>query len=325
MRCSQLTLFAIVAISFASSTIVNAQIAEVETTEFALRYGDPQTVHYRVGAEITGRGAATKNIRAMVAVPFTCPEQEVTILDEEFSSQIDDVSYRILQRGARQMLISIPFLPAGVTAKAIVTFEVNTRPILPPEETSELKVPKRLKKLRRFTLGSPYIEVRNTRIKSMASEIIKEQPEDATDWQKIEAIYDHVLETIKYVEGPDKSAIDTLRDEFADCQGRSALFIALCRANKFPARMVWVDGHCFPEFYLEHTEGEGNWYPCESAGTRAFGEMPLARTILQKGDKFRVPERSKEWLRYASDYLIGVPTPGAQKPRINFIRETEVP
>ena len=107
--------------------------------------------------------------------------------------------------------------------------------------------------------------------------------ESANDWEKIEAIYDAVLKKIDYVEGPDKSAVEALHDKQADCQGRSALFIALCRLNKVPARMVWVHGHCYPEFYMEHAEGEGYWYPCESAGTRAFGEMPLARTILQKG------------------------------------------
>jgi hypothetical protein len=49
--------------------------------------------------------------------------------------------------------------------------------------------------------------------------------------------------------------------------------------------------------------------------------MPLARTVLQKGDKFRIPERSNEWLRYASDFLIGVPTPGGGRPRVRYIRE----
>jgi hypothetical protein len=130
-----------------------------------------------------------------------------------------------------------------------------------------------------------------------------------------------VLEHVKYVEGPDKGAIDTLRDGQADCQGRSMLFIALCRASKIPARMVWVDGHAYPEFYLEDAEGHGYWFPCESAGTRAFGEMPLARTILQKGDNFRVPERPKDRLRYASDYMIGLPIGNAGKPKARFFRE----
>ena len=117
-----------------------------------------------------------------------------------------------------------------------------------------------------------------------------------------------MLEKVEYVEGIDKSALDSLNDKQADCQGRSMLFIALCRANKIPARMVWVDGHAYAEFYLESEPGKGYWYPIESAGTRAFGEMPLARTILQKGDNFRVPER-KERLRYASDYMHRQPGP----------------
>src|SRR6187397_2843637 len=99
------------------------------------------------------------------------------------------------------------------------------------------------------------------------------------------------------------------------------LFIALCRANKIPARMVWVEGHAYPEFYLEEADGKGFWYPCESAGAHAFGGMPLARTILQKGDNFKVPER-KERLRYASDYLIGVPASrDSGQPTCNFLHQ----
>jgi hypothetical protein len=73
---------------------------------------------------------------------------------------------------------------------------------------------------------------------------------------------------------------------------------------------------------MEDAEGHGQWYPCESAGTRAFGDMPIARPILQKGDNFRVPER-KDHLRYVSDFLVGVPTPGGGKPGYKFIRDQQ--
>ena len=53
---------------------------------------------------------------------------------------------------------------------------------------------------------------------------------------------------------------------------------------------------------------------------QSASEMPLARTILQKGDNFRVPERPRIKLRYASDYLIGLPVPGSGKPRVRYIR-----
>jgi hypothetical protein len=284
--------------------------------------GKQTKVRFRVGAEITATRGACRNIVAMVTVPLECPEQQVTIVSEDFSPEVHDVTYRPLPGGeVRQMLISIPRLADGATAHAIVTAEVTTSTVLPPEKTDELKIPKKIpSKLKIYTIGSPYIETNHQRIHALSKELLAEIPETATDWQKIEALYDGVLKTIDYKEGPDKGAVEALRDKQADCQGRSAVFIALCRANKIPARMVWVHGHCYPEFYLERAEGDGQWYPCESAGTRAFGEMPLARPILQKGDNFRVPER-KEHLRYASDYMIGVPMPGSGKPKVKYIRD----
>ena len=158
-------------------------------------------------------------------------------------------------------------------------------PILPPEKTDDLKIPKQIpRKLRIYTNGSPYIEVKHQRIRALSKEILAETSTSRPPiGKRSKRSTTPCSKKIDYVEGPDKGAIEALRDGQADCQGRSAVFIALCRANKIPARMVWVDGHCYPEFYLEHAEGEGHWYPCESAGTRAFGEMPLARHDPAKG------------------------------------------
>jgi hypothetical protein len=256
-------------------------------------------------------------------VPLDCPEQSVQILEEDFSPEVREVTYRPLTDGVRQMLISVPALPDGATARAVLTVEVSTRPILPPEKTDDLKIPERLdRKTRMYTKGSPYIEVKHRSVRALSKEIMDELDPSATAWEKVEAIYDKMLETVEYVEGPDKSATDSLRDGEADCQGRSMVFIALCRTNKIPARMVWVDGHAYAEFYLEDAAGHGSWYPIESAGSRAFGEMPLARPILQKGDNFSIPERKdRKRLRYASDYLIGYPVPGSGDPKARYIRE----
>src|SRR3972149_2592780 len=272
----------------------SAQVLEEAPSSDRLRYGEPDTIRVRVGAEITAHRGAWRDILAFVAVPWDCPEQQVQIVGEESTSEISQVDYRVLHDGVRQMVVSIRHLPAGATARAIVTFEVGTRPILPPEKTDDLLIPKRPPRdVRMFVGGSPYIEVKHRLIRSLAREVWSEIDDSATDWEKVEAIYDYVLGHVKYVEGPDKGALDTLRDGQADCQGRSMLFIALCRANKIPARMVWVIGHAYPEVYLEDAAGRGYWFPCESSGTRAFGEMPLARTIMQKGDRFLVPERAE--------------------------------
>lgn len=288
----------------------------------APKFEKPETIRFRVGAEITANNGACRGVIAMVTVPLDCPEQKVTLVEEDFSPEVAEVTYRPVPGGeVRQMLISVPRLNAGATAHAILTVDVATSKIAPPEKTDDLKIPKKIPaKVRAYTNPSPYIEMNNQQIRSFNKEVMGSVDENANDWTKIEAIYDAVLKKIDYVEGPDKSAVDALKDKQADCQGRSAAFIALCRINKIPARMVWVHGHVYPEFYLEYEEGKGFWYPCESAGTRAFGEMPLARTILQKGDNFRVPER-KEKLRYASDFMIGLPTPGGGRPHVKYIRE----
>lgn len=308
---------------YAFVATASAQIAEETVSAAGPRYGKGETIRFRVGAEITASRGACRGIVAMVTVPLECPEQDVQLVDEEISPEVEGVTYRMLQGGARQMVISVPRLPSGATARAVVTADVTTRTILPPEKTDDLKIPKRLpRNVRMFVNGSPYIEVKHQRVRAMSKDILQDVDEGTSDWSKVEKIYDYVLEHIDYVEGPDKGAVETIRDGQADCQGRSMVFIALCRANKIPARMVWVDGHAYAEFYLEHAEGVGHWYPIESAGTRAFGEMPLARVILQKGDNFTVPER-KERLRYASDYMIGLPTPGGGKPTVKYIREVQ--
>ena len=310
----------------------SAQLLLEQEEENASRFGPPLSLRYRVGAEITASRGAVRNVHAMVAVPLECDEQTVTLLEEDVSPGVDAPEYRLLPGGgARQMLIRIPFLANGKTATVVATFEVQTRPTLLPQAPEQLQIPQRIdRSIRQFVNGSPFIEVKHNQVRSLSRELEAELENCENDWQRVEKIYDYVLDNIDYVEGPDKSALNTIRDGYADCQGRSAIFIALCRAQKIPARMVWVEGHAYPEFYLERPadpaageEGEavGEWYPCESAGVRAFGEMPLARTILQKGDNFRVPERPRDRLRYASDYLVGVPTPGAGPPQVRYIRQ----
>ncbi len=300
------------------------QLAEVDAGSGSVRYGEPKTTRFRVGAEITASRGACRSIRAMVAVPLECPEQSVRIVQEEFSPDVESVAYRDLQGGARQMLITVPRLADGATARAVVTFEVTTKPILPPTDSvaAGLHIPRSTPRdLRKFVAPSPFIQSRDSKFRAWSRELLAGLNEDASDWQRIEALYDATLEKIEYAEGDDKSALESLRDGQADCFGRSAVFVALCRAVDVPARAVWVQDHCYAEFYLEDEEGEGAWFPAESAGTRAFGEMPLTRTIMQKGDNFRIPERPKDRLFYATDFLVGLPMPGSGKPSVKYIRE----
>jgi len=138
--------------------------------------------------------------------------------------------------------------------------------------------------MRGFLVPSPYIESGHSRIRALAGRI---GAGEKSAWKRVEAIYDWVRENVAFEDnrgGRVKGALETLRDGTGDCDEMTSLFIAICRAASIPARTVRVPGHCYPEFYLEDAEGRGHWFPCQAAGTRAFGEMPEHRPVLQKGD-----------------------------------------
>ena len=301
----------------------SAQILGGPAGEDAGRYGEPVVKRLRVGAEIDASSGACRDVLAIVAIPWECAEQDVRIIDQDVSPEVRQVEYRELDSGeVRQMLIRIPFLAAGTTARAVMTFEVTVRPVLPPEQTDDLQIPARpASDIRRYLGDSPYIESRHRKVRTLASEILRGK-DHAPAWRQVEAIYDHVRGHVEYVEGrTDQSAAATLDEGKGDCHAITVAFVALCRASDIPARMVWVEDHCYPEFYLEDARGEGQWFPCQSAGDRAFGEMPDTRVIFQKGDNFRLPERPREKFRYATDWARGLPTPGGGKPKVRFIRE----
>jgi hypothetical protein len=275
------------------------------------------TKKYRCGMRITASGGPCKGIVATIPVPMDWPEQQVSVLSEDLSPTVSTVHYRTVAGGAKQMIMEIPLLPAGEESHALVTFEISKHTLVPPTATDEFIVPKKLpREIMIHTGPSPYIESRHPKIVSLSKEIV-EGKEGA--WERVEAIYDWVRENVKYENGEIKGAIKALNDKTGDCEELSSLFIALCRAQKIPARTVWVPEHCYPEFYLADAEGNGYWFPCQAAGGRAFGGIPEVRPILQKGDNFRDPDRPKEKLRYLNEYLTG--KGGGGRPKVKFVRE----
>ena len=259
-----------------------------------------------------------QSVFATVPVPIQWPEQKVKLLKKDLSRGV-----RIGQRkhgGVQQLLIRMPGIPNGRTAYAIFTMEITRKEILAPEDTDIYEIPKKVPRdVKRWLGSSPYIESRHAKFSSLARDAIAEA-EAETAWEKVEAIYEVVREKIEYREGKLKSALRALKDGVGDCEELTSVFIAMCRSIKVPARMVWVPDHCYPEFYLVDKKGEGHWFPCQAAGTRAFGSMPELRPILQKGDNFKVPEKKKQQ-RYVAEHVEAKPVRGSGKPRVTFIRE----
>jgi transglutaminase-like putative cysteine protease len=284
--------------------------------------GAESTTRLKRGVIVKAGGNLFRAV-ATVPVPADWPEQQVRVIAEDVSPSVRSLTYREITGGGgvKQMVVEIPQLAAGQEARALVTFEITRRAIGPPADTASYSIPKKLSRELLLNVGpSPYIESRHPKIVAAAKQAIGEH---ATDWQKVEALYDWTRQNVAYTNGSLKGAVRALMDKEGYTDELAGVFIALCRANKIPARTVFVPGHCYAEFYLVDDEGQGHWFPCETAGDRSFGAMSDVRPILQKGDNFKNPENPKERLRWLKEYFHASGRGGS--PQVKFVSEPVAP
>jgi hypothetical protein len=306
-----------------------AAVAQFKTGETTSGTGGPtlgksQVSRWQVGVVVRASGGACRSMYGYMAVPTDWPEQEVNIAAEDVSPEVR-LHYEKIGAEVKIMVVKIAHLDAGAEAKALVTFEVRRSEILPPKETDGFEIPDQKKlprEIRPYLAPSPLIECRDPKIRGLAKEIGADK---AKAWDHVEAIYDWVWEHIKDKDqgGVPKGAMAALKDGNGDCEARTSVFVAICRAANIPARTVWVFGHDYPEFYLCDAAGEGHWFPCQSRGaSRQFGGITEMRAIFQKGDNIRPPRNgNKEHQRMLAESFTGAPTPGGGKPQVRFVRE----
>lgn len=281
--------------------------------------GTPVKQKLKVGVVIRAEGGPCLGIIATVPVPSDWPEQQVTVVDEELSPPVRNLRYRTSAGQLRQMVVDVPQLAQGQEARAIVTLEVAHAPQIAPKNTADFVIPKKLdRQLTLYVGSSPQIETRHAKITALAKQFADKE----TAWEQVAAIYDYVQSNVELKKGDVKGAARALNDKNGDAEDQAALFIALCRANKIPARTVWVNEHCYAEFYLVDAAGKGYWFPCQAGGTKQFGGIDETRPILMKGDNFKDPDRPRERMRYVSEFVKGAGGKGSGRPKVQFIRET---
>lgn len=297
----------------------NAQFKAADTEKPAggTTLGEKQTAFWECGMEVTARGGECKKLVGTVPVPVDWPEQKVKLVEENVSPYAKKVDFKTLTGGVKIMVVNIPILPHGEKAEVRLRFEVESYAQQSPEDTAgftkmDVKEVRRDPALRQYLLESPKIEIKSKEIIAAA----KDLGNSDDGWKAVEEIYDWVRAEVKYVNGPLKGALAALKDKTGDCEELTSLFVAICRIKGIPARTVWVPEHCYAEFYLLDKNGAGHWFPCQTAGDRAFGEMPFQYIILQKGDSFeKVVDKGK--VRYLPQELKASGT----KPACRFIGE----
>ncbi len=275
---------------------------------------------WKFGIRITANGAA-RGITATFPIPIEWPEQTVVEIRQDHSDHVNRMSVKRLTKEVNQMIVKINQLPDGAVAEATVTFRVTKSGIVAPADPAQFRLAKKVpSSLRKYLQPSPFIESKHRAVKAAAASI--EIGDEATDWEKVEQIYQWVRENVQYkFDTQIHSCMDALESGHGDCEELSSLFIAICRIKKIPARAVWIPGHTYPEFYMEDAEGNGHWIPCQAAGTYAFGTMQEVRPILQKGDKFRMPG-NRDPMRYVQPTLVAKDVAGA--PTLEWISEQVV-
>jgi hypothetical protein len=280
------------------------------------RLGESQSQTWQAGIIVNAASGPCRGIVGYAPLPIDWPEQQVRVVEEDITPNAR-VGSEMVEETVKLMVVRIRQLPPGQEARAVLTLEIDRHELLPPEDTDQyvLPNPRRLPRdIRKYLGPSPLIESRSPTIRSLAKQI---GADEEKAWDRVEAIYDWVRNKVEYKNGPIKGALAALRDGTGDCEELTSLFIAICRAADIPARTVWVPDHCYPEFYLEDQDGEGHWFPCQAAGSRAFGGIPEFRPILQKGDNFSPPHDRRDRKRYLSEHLTGA----GGRPQVEFVRE----
>ena len=304
---------------FFLTLVTSPALAQFETAPAGKgpRLDKPFTQRYQVGARINSARGPCKGLIITIPVPDDWPEQQVRIDEEDISKQVRSVRYVTPRDAVKQMVVTIPNLPASQVANALVTYEVTRHTTLPPEDTTIFQVPKKLILAERRYLGqSPMIEARHGDIRDKAKELLADHY-DANAWTQVEVLYDWVRDNVTEQRGRLKGAVHALRDGTGNEEDIVSLFIALCRASDIPARTVWVPDACYAEFMLADDEGENHWIPCRLTGEREFGGIKCEFPILQKGDNHSVPQR-KEGVRYVPEFVKG----SGGRPGVAFIRKT---
>ena len=278
-------------------------------------FSDPVTSNYQVGFQALAVKKSATQVMVTLPVPNDWPEQTVSVVDETIPTDMGSIKDRELNSGVKQLVITVPRLRPGAEVRMLMTYQLKTSQINPPPDTTVFLRPKvSHREGKPYTQSSPEISFRDSKLKKQVKQLVADK---ATPWEEVEAIYDWVRDEIDIRSGDSRDTSKVFQDRFGCAEDAVGLFVAMCRANKIPARMVWVTGKQYAEFMLIDKNKKAHWFPVVVVGPREFGQLSEPLPILQKGDSIRVPEK-KQRQKFVAEFASAK---GAAKPIIKFVRQ----
>jgi transglutaminase-like putative cysteine protease len=274
-------------------------------------YLEPREYDLSIGIELEGTGEATR-IEATTVVPVELPEQKLE--PPAIDARGCEAGVRQVGEAAGQLALAAAGIAAGerisATARYRVTLYKQYEGYTKEQFPAEQQPPKEIKKL--YLGDSPGIHTRASEVRKLVASVAPE----GHPWDRVEAFYHWVWENITPRPGAYTNVSTAIRERVGDCEERSAVLVALCRACGIPARLVWVPNHNWPEFCLSDAEGQPHWIPAHTSCYSWFGWTGAHELVLQKGDRIYVPQR-RQPQRLAADW---VQWRGA-RPEVRFTAE----
>lgn len=278
---------------FGSTGLAFGQKSGVEVTT-------PTTYQLKITLRVEAGKQNLTRVKATCPIPVDWREQKVKLLSETLPRGSKSREQSIKGMGALWVLES-PRLRVGQSLEAVRVYEIQRFQVVTNLDSKELKRPRvRSREIRQYLVSTPGIGTTDRDLQKLAEEL---GGTEKSAWEFTQAATDWIRRNVKYQLGPYRGAEFAYKQRVGDCEDLSALLIALCRISKIPARTVWVEGHAYPEFYLEDAAKKGYWIPVQLHGPEAFGNLNEANPILQKGDQYRDPVTRKT-VRYLPQQVI---------------------
>jgi transglutaminase superfamily protein len=252
-------------------------------------YLEPRPYSLSVGIELEGTGDAT-DVRATTPVPTAHPEQKI----DELKIETDgcEAAVRELAPGIAQLFLSAGQLAKGEVARAVAHYKLTLfkqyqgfqRDQFPDRQKPPVEIRKA------YLQDSPGIQTSAPAVRALAKKL---SAQATHPWDLAQAFVGWITGNIRPQIGSYTSVPAALENRKGDCEEMAAVFVALCRSQGIPARLVWVPNHNWAEFYLTDDKDVGHWIPAHTAGYSWFGWTGAHELVIQKGDRAYVAEQHK--------------------------------
>ncbi|MFA5558680.1 MAG: transglutaminase domain-containing protein [Methanofastidiosum sp.] len=262
----------------------------------------PQSYNAIITTKITNIDAEVGEVQIWIALPVNCgTQQNVSVIS--IDPEPDQI---ILAPEACTRICHWDFnnsLPTNSTITIIQNISFTSNPFTTPIDSSKVEPYDYSSSLyTEYTKPSQRVESDDPAITSMAKEVVGNE---TNPYKKADLIYGWVVKNITYeIQEQELGAKYAFYNRKGDCTEFATLFVAMCRSQGIPARLVHgylygLDnsvGHMWAEIYILPY----GWIPADPTGDHTtksrffFGRLGSNVLILSKGNVGMAPNNPED-------------------------------